>query len=117
MQDVEQRYSKFEEFILIIIIIVRRLCPYFDAHQVIVLTDLPLRSVIQSPDSFGCIMKYALELSSFGVQFQPRDVQKAQFLADFLVEYTGPQDKQDGKKPVWILLWRDHPDQGRVGLV
>ena len=48
-------------------------------------------------------MKYALELSGFGVQFQSRDAQKAQFLADFLVEYTWPQEKQDGEKPVWIL--------------
>ena len=30
-------------------------------------------------------------------------MQKAQFLADFLVEYTGPKDKQDGEKPVWVL--------------
>ena len=48
-------------------------------------------------------MKYALELSGYGIQFQPRDAQKAQFLADFLVEYTGPQEAQDGEKPVWIL--------------
>ena len=76
------------------------MCPYFDAHQVIVLTDLPLRSVMQSPDSSGRMIKFALELSGFGVQFQPRDTQKAHFLADFLVKYTGLQDKQDGEKPV-----------------
>ena len=103
LQDAEQRYSKFEKFILTIIITVRRLCHYFDTHQVIVLTDLPLRSVMQSPYSSGCMMKYVLELCGFGVQFQHRDAQKAQFLADFLVEYTGLQEKQDGEKPVWIL--------------
>ena len=64
-------------------------------------------------------MKYVLELSGFGVQFQPRDAQKAQFLADFLVEYTRPQEKQNGKKLVQIF----HVDgsstfgESRVGLV
>ena len=95
--------AKFEKFILTIIITARRLRPYFDVHQIIVLTDLPLQSVMQSPDSSRRMMKYALELSGFGVQFQPRDAQKTQFLANFLVEYTEPQDKQDGEKLVWIL--------------
>ena len=48
-------------------------------------------------------MKYAIELSAFGVQFQPRDATKAQFLADFLNEYTGLPDKDDLEKPVWVL--------------
>ena len=45
---------------------------------------------MQSPDYSGRMMKYALELSGFGVQFQPRDAQKAQFLANFLIKYIGP---------------------------
>ena len=49
------------------------------------------------------MMKYAIELSTFGVQFQPRDATKAQFLEDLLNEYTGLPDKDDLKKPVWIL--------------
>ena len=76
---------------------------YFDAHQIIVLTDLPLRSVLQSPDTSGRMMKYALELSGYAVQFQPRDAQKAQFLADFFVEYTGSQEEEDKEKSVWLL--------------
>ena len=55
---------------------------------------------MQSPDSSGRMMKYALELSDFGVQFQPRDAHKTQFLANFLVKYTGQQEKQDDEKPV-----------------
>ena len=48
-------------------------------------------------------MKYALELSGYGVQFQPRDAQKAHFLADFVVEYTGSQEEEDKGRPVWLL--------------
>ena len=46
LQDVKRRYTKFEKFILIVIISARRLHPYFDAYQVIVLTDLPLHSIL-----------------------------------------------------------------------
>ena len=48
-------------------------------------------------------MKYAIELSAFGAQFQPRDATKAQFLADFLNEYTGQPDKDNLEKPIWTL--------------
>ena len=59
----------------------------------IVLTDMPLRSVLQSLDASGRMMKYALKLSGYGIQFQPRDALKAQFLVNFVVEYTGSQEQ------------------------
>ena len=71
LQDTKQWYSKFEKFILTIIITVRRLRPYFDTHQVIVLTDLPLRSIMQSPNSSGRMMKYMLEFSGFESNSNP----------------------------------------------
>ena len=49
LQDAEQRYTKVEKFILTIIISARRLRSYFDAYQVIFLTDLPLRFVLKVP--------------------------------------------------------------------
>ena len=39
-------FFKFEKFVLTMIISARHLRSYFDAHQVIVLTDLPLRSIL-----------------------------------------------------------------------
>ena len=59
--------------------------------------------MLQSPETSSRMMKYALELSGYGIQLQPRDAIKAQFLADFLVEYTGTPDPKDDKKPVWTL--------------
>ena len=60
-------------------------------------------------------MKYALELSGYGVQFQPRDAQKAQFLADFIIEYMGSQEPEDKGRPVWLLHVDDSSTAGRSG--
>ena len=103
LQGAEVRYSRLEKFAYAVVLSARRLRPYFEAHPIIVLTDMPLRSTLQKPDASGRIMKYAIELSAIGVQFQPRYATKAQFLADFLNEYTGQPDKDDLEKPVWIL--------------
>ena len=57
---------------LTLIIIARILCPYFDAHQIIVLTYLSLQYVLESHDASSQMMKYAPKLSRNGVQFQPK---------------------------------------------
>lgn len=38
------------------------------------------------------MMKYAIELSAFGVQFKPQDTYKAQILADLLAAFIGEED-------------------------
>ena len=70
-QGAQLRYSRLEKFAYAIVLSARRLRPYFEAHPITVLTDMPLRSTLQKPDSSGRMMKYAIELSAFGVQFQP----------------------------------------------
>ena len=69
LQGAELRYSRLEEFAYAVVLSARRLRPYFEAHPITVLTDMPLRSTLQKPDASGRMMKYAIELSAFGVQF------------------------------------------------
>ncbi|RVW61604.1 hypothetical protein CK203_065405 [Vitis vinifera] len=45
--------------------------PYFQAHPVIVLTDQPLRNILHKPDLTGRMLQWAIELSEFGIEFQP----------------------------------------------
>ena len=45
-------------------------------------------------------MKYALELSTYGVQFQPRIANMAQVIANFILEFTRTDDANpNGEKP------------------
>ncbi|XP_077230114.1 uncharacterized protein LOC143863309 [Tasmannia lanceolata] len=69
----------------------RKLRPYFQAHTIKVLTDQPLRQVLHRPNISGRLVKWAVELSEFDIQYAPRPAIKAQVLADFVAECTIPQ--------------------------
>jgi len=104
LQGAESRYTKLEKFALAVIITARRLRPYFQAHAVTVLTDMPLRTVLSKPDLSGRMMKYVIELSAYRVQFHPREAKKAQVIADFIVEHTGTAPEEErGDIPEWTL--------------
>ncbi|RVW34085.1 Retrovirus-related Pol polyprotein from transposon 17.6 [Vitis vinifera] len=58
----------------------------FQAHPVIVLTDQPLRNILHKPDLTGRMLQWAIELSEFGIEFQPRLSMKGQVMADFVLD-------------------------------
>ncbi|KAL6315950.1 hypothetical protein AAG906_013784 [Vitis piasezkii] len=41
-------------------------------HPVIVLIDQPLRNILHKPDLTGRMLQWAIELSEFGIEFQPK---------------------------------------------
>ena len=53
MYEAEVRYLPLEKAILAVVLGTRKLPHYFQAHTVIVLTQLPLRSVLRSADYTG----------------------------------------------------------------
>ncbi|KAK3013410.1 hypothetical protein RJ639_008269 [Escallonia herrerae] len=92
LQDVETRYPKIDKIALALIILARRLRPYFQSHTIVVLTDQPLRKVLMSPEASGRLVNWFVELGEFDLQYKPRTAVKAQALADFIVEGTLPED-------------------------
>ncbi len=57
LRDAETRYSKLEKTIFALIILARRLRPYFQAHTVAILTDQPMKQILQRSDRAGRIAK------------------------------------------------------------
>ena len=43
--------------------------PYFHSHTISALINYPLRQVLQKPDAFGHLLKWAIELSQFDIEF------------------------------------------------
>ncbi|XP_057808522.1 uncharacterized protein LOC131023001 [Salvia miltiorrhiza] len=66
----------------------RKLRPYFLSHRVVVRTALPFRQVLGRPDLLGRMVKWAVELGEYDVDYEPRMAIKAQALADFIQETT-----------------------------
>ncbi|CAL9021230.1 unnamed protein product [Prunus brigantina] len=122
LQSAELRYPPLEQLALALVISARRLRPYFQAHQITVLTNQPLRPVLQKPETSGRLVKWAIELGEFDIQFKPRPAEKGQAVADFISELTLPAPSEpfiteptspftenvsaerfDPSVPVWIL--------------
>ena len=53
LADTETRYSHLEQTALALRIAAKKLHPYFQAHPIVVSTDLPLRSTLHKPDFSG----------------------------------------------------------------
>ncbi|KAI5351522.1 hypothetical protein L3X38_004413 [Prunus dulcis] len=79
---------QLEQLALALVVSARRLRPYFQAHGIKVLTNQPLRQVLQKPEISGRLIKWAIELGEFDIQFVPRPAEKGQAVADFISELT-----------------------------
>ena len=92
VKDTETRYTRMKKIILTLLTSARRLCPYFQAHTVAVLTDLSLRQILSKPELSGHLVKWSIELSEFDLQYRPRPAIKSQVLADFIAKCTLPEE-------------------------
>ena len=102
LADVETRYSHLEQAAIALRVATKKLRPYFQAHPIVVLNDLPLRSTIHKPDFSERMARWAIELSEFVIKYKPRLAKKGQVLEDFLVEI--PQlGVSQGSMTWWIL--------------
>ena len=101
-----------EKWALALITAARKLRPYFQAHQVIVMTDQPLRQTLQKPDASGRLVKWSVELSEFDLSYRPRGAIKTQVLAEFMVDQAEPGEEireeqlieQEKPKRVWLVM-------------
>ena len=105
LTDAETRYTHLEQAALALRTAAQKLCPYFQAHPVVVLTDLPLRGTIHKPDMSRRMARWAMELSEYGIQYRLRLSKKGQVLADFLVEIPHPNTCLNEKG--WWTLYFD----------
>ena len=86
LTDAETRYSDLERATLALWTAAQKLLLYFQAHPVVVLTNLPLQDTILKPDLSGRIARWVMELREYGIQYKPRLSKKGQVLADFIAE-------------------------------
>ncbi|XP_065012847.1 uncharacterized protein LOC135641416 [Musa acuminata AAA Group] len=100
----EERYPPIEKLALALVLSVRKLRPYFQAHLVEVITDQSLRQVLSKFDVAGRLLKWAVELGEYDILYVPRTAIKAQAVADFLVELTQIADGDHEQPPeAWVL--------------
>ncbi|XP_068474867.1 uncharacterized protein [Phaseolus vulgaris] len=68
------------------------------------MTNLPIRKVLQKPDVAGRMVRWAVELSEFDIQYEARGSIKGKVHADFVAELSpggAPQEVELGSQ--WML--------------
>ena len=89
-----------EKWALALITAARKLRPYFQAHQIVLMTDNLLRQMLQKPDGSGQLVKWFVELSEFDLSYRPRGAIKVQALADFIVDRAEPGEEIRDEQPI-----------------
>ena len=88
LHETEVRYLPLEKAILAMVNGTCKLPHYFQSHTVVVLTQLPLRSLLRSADYTGRIAKWGTILGAFDIKYMPCTSVKGQVLADLVAEFA-----------------------------
>ena len=94
LQGPEVRYQVLEKAALAVVFLARRLDHYFQSFTVVVMTDLSIRKVLQKPNVAGRMVRWAVEILEFDVQYKPRGPIKGQVYADFVLELSSADAHQ-----------------------
>ena len=134
LYEAEVRYLPLEKAILAVVLGMCKLPHYFQAHTVVVYTQLSLKTILRSADYTGRIDKGTI-LGAFDIKYMPRTFVKGQVLADLVAEFTEPEvdelltDRNMDEKLVgtisqyYLPTWEVHVDKASnqkglgVGLV
>ncbi|XP_068463951.1 uncharacterized protein [Phaseolus vulgaris] len=104
LQGPESRYQSLEKAALAVVFSARMLRHYFHNFTVVVMTNLPIQKVLQKPDVARRMVRWAVELSEFDIQYEPRGSIKGQVYADFVAKLSpggNPQEMELGSQ--WML--------------
>ena len=94
LHEAEVHYLPLEKVILVVVLGTRKLPHYFQAHTIVVLTQLPLKTILRSADYIGRIAKWGIILGAFDIKYMLRTSIKGQVLTDLVAEFTEPPIKE-----------------------
>ena len=135
LHEVKICYLLLEKAILAVVHGTRKLPHYFQAHTVVILTQLPLKAILRNADYTWRIGKWGMILGAFDIKYMPCTLIKGQVLADLVAEFTkGPVENESkehrmGEKSISLVMaqeplqWKVYVDGAanqkgsRVGLV
>ena len=113
LHEAKVRYLSLEKAILGVVHATRKLPHYFQAHTVVVLTQLPLKSILRSADYTGRIAKWGMILGAFDIKYMHRTSVKGQVVADVVAEFaklpeeTGVKQQDMDEKSVDLISTQD----------
>ena len=119
LHEAEICYLPLEKAILAVVHGTRKLPHYFQAHTVVILTQLPLKTILRSADYTRRIVKWGTILGVFNIRYMSRTSIKGQVFVDLVAEFAeGPAENESeehrmGEKSVGLVTVQE-PLQWKV---
>ena len=99
-------YLPLEKAIMAVMHATCKLPHYFQSHTIVVLTQLPFRSLLRSADYTGRIAKWGIILGVFNIKYMPHTFIKGQVLTDLVAKFA--------KTPIEEKVEKQNMD-GKIG--
>ena len=94
LQGARSRYSGVHKLLFGLLMSSRKLCHYFQAHKITVVTRFLLQHILRNLEATGRIVEWALELSSFALKFERTSTIQSRALVEFIAEWMPTQDEE-----------------------
>ena len=72
LQEAKTCYLPLEKAVLAIVHATKKLPHYFQAHTIVVLTQLPLQALLRKSNYTGRIAKWGTKVGAYNVKYMPR---------------------------------------------
>ena len=109
LHEAKVRYLPLEKTILVVVLSTHKLPHYFQAHTIVVLIQLSLKTIPRSADYTGRVAKWGTILGAFDIKYMSCTSIKRQVLADLVAEFTEP--------PIEELESAENMDEKLVGTI
>nr|XP_009765095.1 PREDICTED: uncharacterized protein LOC104216682 [Nicotiana sylvestris] len=73
---------------LALVVVTRKLRPYFQCHLIAMVTTFPLRNILCKPELSGILAKWAVEMSEFDIEYKLMVAIKSRALADIVADFS-----------------------------
>ncbi|XP_075633772.1 uncharacterized protein LOC142606278 [Castanea sativa] len=74
-----ESYPSMKKIAFELLVTSKKLCPYFQAHPIVVMTNQLIRKTMNKMDATGRLIQWAIELGQFDIEYRPQATIKAQY--------------------------------------